>query len=259
MSFLEKALAYRQQYLQTHPGSSVGLLKKALKYLELKDEGVIDSKEDIELNIDLGPDVDTSIKEETHLEKSDIEEVVKVEDKTFEYFEIIDKIANEVSTLPLTEDAHIKLNDIIANNFNLTKSALLIYSPEDQKFIYWSGTNISEDSAKKLSFDLEYNEIYKYMIKEKYYLIQKDDINFLKAENILSSDDVKTSNFQLYIPFVFSGHVIGIYLILDTYDNSVPDEALITSLEIIGRLNGPLLYNIFQQTTLQNPKKKMTK
>jgi len=78
---------------------------------------------------------------------------------------------------------------------------------------------------------------------------------FENIEKLLSSNDKNNSDFQLWVPFIFSARIIGILLSLQLYDRSTPTADLIESLEIIGRLNGALLYNLFQHYNITFQKK----
>jgi hypothetical protein len=171
------------------------------------------------------------------------------------YYDIINNISKDMSTLILDQSAYKKFNSIISDHFKFSKSALFIYFPPKQKFIYWYGKNIDNESKDKLSFDLLYNNIYVNLAKEKSFLIEKNNKLFDNLNNILSTEDLLNSDFQLWIPFIFSARIIGVFLGLKLDDNSIPTKELINAVEIIGRLNGPLLYNLYQQETIKQQTK----
>ena len=258
MSLLEKAFRYRQKFLNAHSiGSCKGLLNRAFEYLRSK-IGKKKSPFDIKKanDISLTQENKTFTKTNEPINTIDILSEQSAIDQESIYHQTIIDISKEMSTFSIDKKAYIKFNNIIAQNFNFTKNALLIYSPHENKFIFWDGTNIDQESTKKLSIDLEYKDIYKRMVKENYFIIHKDDKNFLNLEEIISKNDFNDTDFQLYIPFIFSDHVVGIFLGLKMKNSEIPNKKLINSMEIIGKLNGALLYSIFQRENMIHTKKK---
>ncbi|HOJ64683.1 MAG TPA: hypothetical protein PLE45_09715 [Spirochaetota bacterium] len=171
------------------------------------------------------------------------------------YYNILKKVSKDFATLVINTESYKDFLKIISDNFNISKSALLIYSPQQQRFICWHSKNIDSESVNKLNFDLNFGNIYKNIAKEKAYLILPNNPYFENIEKLLSSNDKNNSDFQLWVPFIFSARIIGILLSLQLYDRSTPTADLIESLEIIGRLNGALLYNLFQHYNITFQKK----
>ena len=224
-----------------------------LEAQELREEQPIIQEENLELEEPIHEKIVEKTEEIQEILPK-IEEKIQKEEK---YYDIINNISKDMSTLILDDFAYKKFNSIISDNFNFSKSALLIYNPPKQKFIYWHSKNLKEETVDKLSFDLNYNNIYKAMAKEKSYLIKKTDKNYNPIEQILSNQDVEETDFQLWIPFIFSSRIIGVFLGLKLENNEIPSTNLVEALEIIGRLNGPLLYNLFQQETIKQQQQKI--
>ncbi len=209
MSLLIRALRYREKYLKNHIiGSCLGLFKRVISYLNSKNKKSI---------------------------------------KTLNYLEITEKTLKELLDLPLDQhSSYQKLNNIISDNFNFIKSALLIFSPEKNKFTIISSTNLDDQTKSKLSFDIEYNNIFKKMIKDKSYVLYPDNKVFKKSEDIFSNNDLNDSDFQMFVPFIFSGHVVGIFLGLKLNSNYYLNNELITNIKKVCNATGNLLYNLIQ-------------
>ncbi|HQJ05739.1 MAG TPA: hypothetical protein PLI57_05115, partial [Spirochaetota bacterium] len=174
--------------------------------------------------------------------------------KQVDYLEILNAASKETATLEIDSDSYDNFLSIISEKFGFSKSALLIFSPPVKKFVFLSGQNIDEQSKQKLSFDLEFNNIYKTLAKEKSYLILPEHNNFDIINDLLSDNDKSDSEFQLYAPFIFSARIIGVFLGFKMISDNIPDSECIKSLAIFGRFNGPLLYNLFQHNSLKSNK-----
>jgi hypothetical protein len=203
--------------------NKLGLLKRALIYLDSKKTGKI---------MPLGGNSDLFLGKNTS-----------------KYYNIINAISVNLSCLALEKDAYVKFNEIITENLDISKNALLIYSPVKRKYIYWNGNNINDESIGKLEIELDY-EIYKSFAENNHYIIHPDNENFKNFSSFLSNEDLHDSDFLMMIPFVFSKRLIGILLVLKINNIKAPDEELINCLKIIGNLNGALLYNLYQQDYL---------
>ncbi|MCK4798904.1 MAG: hypothetical protein KAT05_16130, partial [Spirochaetes bacterium] len=145
MSLLEKALQYREKYLNKNIiDSSIGLLNRALSYLGLKKTNQRES------SITVKPEDSIKLSDENETTKLETDTIFnKIQtigplnekdthiDQSSKYYSIINDISNDMSALLLENDAHIKFNDIITQHFKFIKNVLLIYSPSQQKFIYW--------------------------------------------------------------------------------------------------------------------------
>ena len=222
MGLLRKALIYREKYLKEHgllQGS--GLLSKTLKYLGFKK-----SKKSINLNND-----------------NEITDNLK-------YYNILNYLSKDMLKISFGKNSKKELNDIISKHYNFKKNIFFIYSPIKQKFTYWTGKNIIDKSTEELSFDLKFGNIFKKIIKNNSLLITRKDKDFSILSDILSVKDRDDCSFLLFVPFIFFGHIIGIFTGLKMSDNSTPDNNLINSLELLGRFNGALLYNIYQQENI---------
>lgn len=241
MSLLEKCIAYRERFLKEHQiGGTPGLLKRTLLFITPKNDTLDITPEITRENYRGADKTATAI-----LPKAQPEEEKK-------YYKTIFDISNDLSNLVVSEDSFADFNRIIADNFYFSKNALLIYSPEEQKFIYCAGRGLDWESQKELRLDIEYKDIYRRMVKEGFILTDTEEYN-----DLLSEDDRNESNFKLFTPFIFSGHVIGIFLGFKLITDEHPDNELIDALKLICRLNGALLYNIFQQQSLLLEKKKL--
>lgn len=229
MSLLIKALKYRKKFLKEHIiGSCLGLFKKVISYLNSKNKKNILTK--------------TSA-------KSRISDAVnnKIPIHVPNYSEIIEKTLNELSELPLEQySSYKRLNKIISDNFNFIKSAILIFSPEKNKFIFISGINLDDVTKLRLSFDINYKNIFKKMIKDKSFILYPDNNIYKSSNDIFSENDINDSDFQLFVPFIFSGHVIGIFLGLKLKLNINLNNKLITGLKKVCNSSGSLLYNLIQ-------------
>ena len=227
MSLLIKSLKYRKKFLKEHKiGSCLGLLKRVILYLKSKNKN------------------DNFI--ETY-----IEQTTKSTDKSsiisIDYSKIVDLTTNELKKIPLISNSSFeKINKIISDNFHFIKSALLIFLPIKNKFLFKCGINLDDQTKSKLSFDIKYKNIFKRMIKSKSYIIYPDSILFKQSIDIISENDLKNSDFQLFVPYIFSEHVIGIFLGLKLESNINFDTKLITSIEQVCKTNGELLYNLIQ-------------
>lgn len=171
-----------------------------------------------------------------------------------DYLEILNVVSKETSALEIDSNSYDNFLSIISKEFGFSKSALLIFSPPVKKFILLRSQSLDEHSEQKLSFDLEFNNIYKTLAKEKSYLILPENTNFSIINDLLSVNDKSDTEFQLYIPFIFSARIIGVFLGLKMDSGNIPDSDCIKSLEIFGRFNGPLLYNLFQHNALKSGK-----
>ena len=240
MSFYRKALKYREQLLtgEYSENSKAGLLNRAITHLRKHNvKNLIDKK--------------TSI----FFPKRDTLSEIKIE-KDSKIFRLFNNLSNEISTISLKKNGHIKFLEIISDYFNFDKSALLIFSHESQEFVYWHGINIDQESKDKLSLNLEYNDVYKRMVKKEHLINYSNAPKSLRIDKLLSSKDNNESNFQFFVPFIFSGYVIGIFLGLKMNKEKKPSKELIKSMQIIGKLNGALLYNILQQECFNNQENK---
>jgi len=170
------------------------------------------------------------------------------------YLEILNVASKETSALEIDSNSYDNFLSIISKEFGFSKSALLIFSPPVKKFILLRSQSLDEHSEQKLSFDLEFSNIYKTLAKEKSYLILPENTNFSIINDLLSVNDKSDAEFQLYIPFIFSARIIGVFLGLKMDSGNIPDSDCIKSLEIFGRFNGPLLYNLFQHNALKSGK-----
>jgi hypothetical protein len=220
--------------------------------IEIPDGKLTDFKEDIAKHSE------EVLEEFETVEENEVSDTADSVQSSF-YFDIINNISKDMSTLIVDDIAYKKFNEIISNNFNFIKSALLIYFPPKQKFILWHGKNIDEETASKLSFDLEFNNIYRNLSKEKSYLIKKENDEFMNFSSLFSQYDFNESNFLVWIPFIFSARIIGIFLGMKLNEHKYPSNEMIGSMEIIGRLNGPLLYNLYQQETIKQQQLRITK
>ena len=139
MSLLEKAFRYRQKFLNAHSiGSCKGLLNRAFEYLRSK-IGKKKSPFDIKKanDISLTQENKTFTKTNEPINTIDILSEQSAIDQESIYHQTIIDISKEMSTFSIDKKAYIKFNNIIAQNFNFTKNALLIYSPHENKFIFW--------------------------------------------------------------------------------------------------------------------------
>lgn len=217
-------------------------------------------------NEDLGEDKN-EIKKEIleEIEKDNLNEVTKnLDSKIFSldkdfnkryYYNLINKVSKELAKLVISVDSYKDFLQIISNNFNISKCALLIFSPKQQKFVCWHVKDLDSESFEKLTFDLNFSTIYKNIAKEKSYLILSNNSEFENIGELLSRYDKNNSDFQLWVPFIFSARIIGILLLLQMYDRNIPSLDFMEALEIIGRLNGSLLYNLLQHYNLNLQKK----
>ena len=227
MSLLVKALRYREKFLKEHKlGSCMGLLKRVILYLKS-----LNKKNNFN---------------ETYSVAEKLEETETIPSK---YSKIIDSVNEKLSQLSRDKNSsYEKLNNIISDKFHFTKSALLIFSPEKNKFLFKCGINLDNQTKSKLSFDIKYNNIFKRMIKSKSYIIYPDSILFKHSIEIISENDLKDSDFQLFVPYIFSEHVIGVFFGLKLESNTNLNIELITSLEKVCKSNGELLYNLIQKS-----------
>ncbi|MBN2544558.1 MAG: hypothetical protein JXB50_02095 [Spirochaetes bacterium] len=263
MGLLKKALIYRNSYLNKLDSKKErGLLNRALQYLEDND-GIynnINSDENnfniqtqvLEDSYDLSKYYDSENIIDTDLSDEKIE-LIDEDNKLSRfsnYFDVLNNIADELSQISLKNNPSKRLIKTISNNFRFKKDILLIYNFDKEKFIYWQGNNIDFETINKMKFDLKFNNIYNEIVENKFLYINKNENRDVFSE-LLSNEDNKHSDFLLFIPFTFSGHIIGIYSVLKLYNNSQPEDDLIQALMTVGRLNGSLLYNIYQQEKLQ--------
>ncbi len=242
MSLLVRALKYRERFLKEHIfGSCLGLLKKVLMYVKLKKNKrkldtptITDKKSDKEIKTDLKIKVEKT----PNKNKSAI---------TLDYSDIVDHISGEISQFSASNNLTFdNINNIISKNFQFIKSALLTYSPLKDKFILKSSINLNDQTRSKLTFDIKYNDIFKRMIKDNSYILYPDNLLFYNLKDIYSKKDFENIDFQLFIPFIFLGHVVGIFIGLKLDENISLTKETISGLEKIGILNGNLLYKIIQ-------------
>jgi hypothetical protein len=184
------------------------------------------------------------------------EPVDTLDDEKEQYYTLINEISMSLSSLLLNTRAYRKFTGIIASSFQFTKCALLVFSPPEQKFIHWDSINLDSTSKTMLQFDLNFNDVYKRLTREKSFCINKNDEVFNSFRSVLSSNDFDESGFQLWVPLVFSARIIGVFVGLQREDGSLPSRELQNAMEIIGRLNGPLLYNILQKQQMEVQQKK---
>jgi hypothetical protein len=229
MGLLKKALKYREEYLKKLTGGS--LLNRTLEYLGFRKQSGFDERDSEYLK--------------------QLAEKSMLFEKPLKYYDIINNISIEAAKINLNKNACKKFTDLIIKNYNFSKAIMFIFSPRKNKFSYWSGKNIKENSLDKISFDLKFCNIYKKIVKENHYLLTQENEEFFEFGNILSDKDIEESDFELFIPFIFSGRVIGIFVGLKLANNELPDEDMINSLEIVGRFNGALMYNIFHQENIK--------
>lgn len=242
MSLLVKALKYRERYLKEHlVGSCLGLLKKVLLYINhKKNKNILETPQR----------KDEVINDKLEIKKAkspDKKRNIKTLDKTTIYSDIIDHISNELSQQ--SDSSTLSYNSLIktiSSNFHFTKCALLTYSPLKDKFIFKSGINIDKETESKLSFDIKFNDIFKRMIKDNSYILYPDNLLYYNLKPLFSKKDFKDINFQVFIPFIFLGHVVGIFAGLKLSEKTNLDKEIISSLEKIGLLNGNLLYKLIQ-------------
>ncbi len=241
---------------------------------EESEKEIIDEVLEIEEIKDIDDNIDkkeiNEVKQEKileEIEKNNLNEVTKSinfnnevlpKDKDFNkryYYNLINKISKDFAKLVINVDSYKDFLNIISNNFNISKCALLVFSPQKQKFVCWHAKNLDQESIEKLNFDLDFGDIYKSIAKERSYFILPNNSQFENIDSLLSANDKNNSDFQLWTPFIFSARIIGILLSIQMYDRSIPVVDFIDSLEIIGRLNGSLLYNLFQHYNLSLQKK----
>lgn len=243
MSLLKKALEYRKDFLKKSNSIKINpnlsLLKKALSYLQ--------SEVNIENNESI-IDSDYQKKEDSNSLILELDKENNTENNN-KYFDLINKVADELSALSIERDTGDTFFSILKNNFYFEKAIILLYSLEKEKFVYWRGSNISEETKNKIAFDLEYRGIYKQLVINKSLLLTKEK-NLDIFSELLSSDDINLSDFIFLSPFVFSGHVIGILVLLSLSNDFVLSQDYCEAIRIIGRLNGALLYNIYQHERL---------
>ena len=211
----------------------------------------LDADFDEQPNIESDEMSDSNDQIEKSTDKSKEEKFSILNEIVENYYDKINNISKEMSVLILDNETYNKFNSIISSNFNFTKSALLVYSPPDQKFILRSSNGLDHSTCQTLNIDLTFNNIYKTMAKEKFLFIKNEPDSLSSLDKIISQKDIDESNFQLWIPFIFSGRIIGVFLGLKLETNRMPSNFLIEALGIIGRLNGPLLYNIYQQESIR--------
>ena len=242
MGLLEKCIAYRERFLKEHQiGAVPGLLKRTLLFITPKND-----------TLDKTPEIKEDYRESNRTATAILPKIQVREEK--KYYKTIFDISNDLSNLVVSEDSFEDFNRIIAVNFNFSKNALLIYSPEEQKFVFCAGRGLNDDSQKRLTLEIEYKDIYRRMVKDSFILSTPEEY-----DELLSNKDQNDSDFKLFTPFIFSGHVIGIFLGFKLTTNEQPDNEMIDALKLICRLNGALLYNIFQQQSLLTEKKKLKK
>lgn len=214
---------------------------------------IFSNDDDVEENIEILKEInDKNYNEFTA--NNELDNYIPVINKQNDYLEILSVVSKEMSALEIDLDSYDNFLSIISKEFGFSKSALLIFSPPVKKFVFLRSQNLDEQSEQKLSFDLEFSNIYKTLAKEKSYLILPENNNFDIIANMLSENDKSDTEFQLYIPFIFSARIIGVFLGLKTVSGNIPDSERIKSLEILGRFNGPLLYNLFQHNALKSNK-----
>jgi hypothetical protein len=238
MSLLVKALKYREKYLKEHIiGSCLGLLKKVLLYVNHKK-----NKSNLKIPVKKEKIVNTNLEAKK----------IKAQDKNkqsviIDFSDTIDQVSKELSQLSASSRlSYENLLNIISSNFHFIKSALLTYSPIKDKFIYKNGKNIDNETERKLSFDIKYNDIFKRMIKDNSYVLYPDNLLFYNLKEIYSKKDYENIDFQAFIPFIFLGHVVGIFIGLKLEEKMNLTKEIVASLEKIGLLNGNLLYKIIQ-------------
>lgn len=263
MGLLNKALIYRNNYLnKLDSENSSGLLKRAMNYVEGIDNldnylKIENDKYHFEVPVlEDSMNLSKYYDDENILDNDQSEEKIELIDeddklnKFSNYFDVLNKIADELSSVSLKNDPSERLIRILSNNFKFKKDILLIYNFDEEKFVYWRGNNISTGTFQKMKFDLKYKNIYEEIIENKFLYLKKSDDQEIFSD-LLSDEEIRNSDFLLFIPFTFSGHIIGIYTVLKLFDNRQPEDDLIQALITVGRLNGSLLYNIYQQEKLK--------
>ncbi|MCG8568919.1 MAG: hypothetical protein MJB14_02150 [Spirochaetes bacterium] len=248
MGLLLKALKYRDNFVK----KPKGLLQKALAYLESKNAAVLPPTSSRELISEVERQVEKEALTIQAIPKKDIvTSPVEYQPEDY-YINLLNQLSKELSTFVIDEQAYSQFNSILSRYFKLAKTAILVYSPLKNQFVYWNGINIDKETTNKLEISLDFSNIFKTISKEKSYFVRNTDSEFEYIKNILSEKDYQETDFQLWVPFIFSARIIGIFLILKKADQSIPDQQMIHYLEMLCRLNGPLLYNLYQQELLKN-------
>lgn len=239
MSLLKKALLFREENLKLNEekiSPTLGLLKRALQYLEGEKVVKEDKNEALIANV-----LPFEINHEKQIEEK--------EDKYF-YFDLIEKIADEISKIPLKNNPKEEFFKVLKLNFFLNKAFILLYSVQSEKFIFWEGSNIDDITKEKFQLDLQSYNIFKQLVEKKSLLLLKEK-NREIFNSLLSNKDFEESDFIFLAPFVFSSYIVGILVVLSLNERKIINRELMELIKIVCRLNGSLIYHLYQQEKLE--------
>ncbi|MBR3731225.1 MAG: hypothetical protein IKN25_01120, partial [Spirochaetales bacterium] len=165
-----------------------------------------------------------------------------------DYLAVLDDISAQTASIAVDENMFDNFLACVADRFEIDRCSLQLFDPDDGLFKCMAKIGYDDETEEKLAFDLNYNGIYGNLANKKSYLVNNDEPQFGGLADIMSEQDFAETEFQLWIPFVFSSRIIGIMLV--THSASDLTEDYIRALEVAGRLNGAMLYNLYQQYTV---------
>ncbi len=162
-----------------------------------------------------------------------------------DYLAVLDDISAQTAAISIDENMFDNFLACVADRFEIDKCGLLLFDPDDGQFKCMAKIDYDDETEEKLSFDLNYNNIYSNLANKKSYLVHRDEPQFGGLVDIMSEKDFAEAQYQLWLPFVFSSRIIGIMLV--THSVAAVTDDYIRALEVAGRLNGATLYNLYQQ------------
>ena len=165
-----------------------------------------------------------------------------------DYLAVLDDISAQTASIAVDENMFDNFLACVADRFEIDRCSLQLFDPDDGLFKCMAKIGYDDETEEKLAFDLNYNGIYGNLANKKSYLVNNNEPQFGGLADIMSEQDFAETEFQLWIPFVFSSRIIGIMLV--THSASDLTEDYIRALEVAGRLNGAMLYNLYQQYTV---------
>ena len=202
-------------------------------------------------------ETDKSDEDETEISSADENEILNqvqdddsssdenVSKQYDDYLAVLDDISAQTAAIAIDENMFDNFLACVADRFEIDRCGLLLFDPDDGQFKCMAKIDYDDETEEKLSFDLNYNDIYSNLANKKSYLVHRDEPQFGGLADIMSEKDFAEAEYQLWLPFVFSSRIIGIMLV--THSVAAVTDDYIRALEVAGRLNGATLYNLYQQ------------
>ena len=167
-----------------------------------------------------------------------------------DYFECINQLSMELSTLPQEKGAMQLFHSMTSLSFGFSKSSLFLFSPSLQQFQCCEFENIDDESIDKLHFSVDFENIYQEISENGFFFITKDSDTKGLLRHFLSEKDFNDADFLLLIPYIFTSRMIGLFAGFKLQDNEKISPACIEALALVCRLNAALLYNLYQTENL---------